>query len=267
MRDLVDLEVYPLDRPDSAEWWTLVTRARAELSADGMCNLDGFLRPDAVALVLRELMPGLSNRAFTQTRQHNIYFRQEVPGLSPNHPATQEFRTANHTLCADQMTGMAVMQLYEWPGLARFLAATMGKRMLHTMADPLARVNVMAYHAGQALGWHFYRSEFTITLLLQAPEAGGGFEYRTTLRTDSDPNFDGVARVLRGNDPAVRRPSLTPGTLNLFRGKNTAHRVTAVEGASARIVAVFAYFERPDVRLSPEEQMGFYGRASPEVST
>ena len=145
--------------------------------------------------------------------------------------------------------GTVVLRVYEWPPLAAFLAASMGKSGLHTMADPLARVNVMAYRAGEALNWHFDRSEFTTTLLLQAPEAGGAFEYRTDLRTDADPNYEGVARLIEGRDPDVRIEPITAGTLNVFKGKNTAHRVTTVAGPRERIIAVFSYYERPGGHL------------------
>jgi hypothetical protein len=130
------------------------------------------------------------------------------------------------------------------------------------MADPLARLNAMAYGEGQGLNWHFDRAEFTTTLLLQAPAGGGSFDYRTDLRSETDPNFDGVARLLRGEDPARKSLTLAPGTLNVFRGKNTAHRVTPVRGTTDRIVAVFSYFDRPGVTFSPEERIGFYGRAA-----
>src|ERR1043166_7819626 len=102
----------------------------------------------------------------------------------------------------------------------------MGKTRLDFMQDPLARTNVMAYRAGEALNWHFDRSEFTTTLLLQAADAGGEFQYRSNLRTDADPNYDGVARLLVGQDNEVRTLKLAAGTLNVFKGKNTAHRVT-----------------------------------------
>jgi hypothetical protein len=108
------------------------------------------------------------------------------------------------------------------------------------------------YRAGEALNWHFDRSEFTITLLLQAPEAGGAFQYRSGLRSESDPNYDGVARFLAGEDDAVETLPLTAGTLTLFKGKDTAHRVTPVAGARDRLVVVFSYYERPDVAFSPE---------------
>lgn len=138
----------------------------------------------------------------------------------------------------------------------------MGKEALHPMADPLAAVNAMAYRAGEGLNWHFDRSEFTTTLLLQAPKAGGLFEYRTDLRSETDPNYEGVARLLRGQDPQMQTMQVTPGTLNVFRGKHTAHRVTPVEGDRPRMIAVFSYFDRPGVRFTAEEQRGFYGRAA-----
>ena len=37
------------------------------------------------------------------------------------------------------------------------------------MDDRIAGANVMTYYDGEARNWHFDRSEFTTTLLLQAP--------------------------------------------------------------------------------------------------
>ena len=58
----------------------------------------------------------------------------------------------------------------------------------------------------------------------------------------------------------MRTLGLAPGTLNVFRGKNTAHRVTAVEGRVPRIVAVLSYYETPGVSFTEAERLGFYGR-------
>ena len=261
MHDLLDLDRYPLHQPGSAAWVALVAQAKAELAAQGMFNLPGFLKPAAQQASVAELSPRFAADAFTHARKHNIYFRKEVPGLAPDHPALKEVETINKTLCADQIGG-AIKAVYEWQPFAAFLAATMDKAALYTMQDPLARVNAMNYGQGEGLNWHFDRSEFTTTLLLQAPDGGGVFEYRTDLRSDADPNFDGVARLLTGQDPDLQSITLEPGTLNVFRGKNTAHRVTPVEGEKARIIAVFSFFEKPGVRFSEEEQRGFYGRAA-----
>jgi hypothetical protein len=56
--------------------------------------------------------------------------------------------------------------------------------------------------------------------------------------------------------------SVRAGTLNLFKGKNTIHRVTPVAGDRNRLMAVFSYYPRPDVLFSPDERIGFYGRAA-----
>ena len=144
--------------------------------------------------------------------------------------------------------------------LIDFLATAMDKPRLYPMADPLARINVMAYRTGEALNWHFDRAEFTTTLLLQAPVAGGRFEYRRGLRSAADPNYEGVGRLLAGEDRDVRILALAPGTLNVFKGRNTAHRVSPVEGERPRVIAVFSYYETPDVSFCDEERLGFYGR-------
>jgi hypothetical protein len=238
-----------------------VAAAKAELAETGMFNLPGFLKPAAQKAAVRELAPRFDGESFTHARKHNIYFRKEVPGLAADHPALTLFETINKTLCGDQIGG-SIKALYEWQPFAAFLAATMDKPLLFTMDDPLARVNAMQYGAGEGLNWHFDRSEFTTTLLLQAPEAGGAFEYRTDLRSAEDPNYDGVAQLLTGKDPDLQAISLEPGTLNVFRGKNTAHRVTPVQGGRTRIIAVFSFYEKPGVRFTEEEQRGFYGRAA-----
>jgi hypothetical protein len=262
VRHILDLDRFPLDKPGSRPWQELVERCRADLASAGMFNLEGFVRPAAIDQALIEIKPVMDTLSFTHRRSHNIYFRKEVPGLPPDHPALNRVETINHTVCSDQIPESVPLWIYEWPQFAVFLAATMNKETLFPMRDPLARVNVMAYRAGEALNWHFDRSEFTTTLLLQPADAGGEFQYRSDLRTDSDPNYDGVARLLSGQDNEVKALRLGAGALNVFKGKNTAHRVTPARGARERIVAVFSYYERPGVMFSKEEQIGFYGRAA-----
>ena len=265
MERLLDLDRYPLEDLASARGRSLVATCRESLAKDGLFNLEGFIRSNAREQCVAEIAPLFENDAFTHRRSHNIYFKDDIAELPPDHPALRRFETVNHTVCADQIPGSLLCRIYEWPPLAAFLAAVMGKTRLYPMADPLARANVMAYRQGEALNWHFDRAEFTTTLLLQAPEAGGAFQYRSGLRADDDPNYAGVARLLAGGDAQIQTLPLAPGTLNVFKGKNTAHRVTPVEGERPRMIAVFSYYERPDVLFSPEERIGFYGRSEPHA--
>tara|TARA_Y100000588_G_scaffold306283_1_gene329896 strand:+ start:45 stop:857 length:813 start_codon:yes stop_codon:yes gene_type:complete len=260
--DIIDLDRYPLDRLESAEGQALVSYCREELVLSGMFNLAGLIRGEIIEQVVREVTPVIQSSAFTHRSQHNIYFLPKIEGLDPEHPALQQFETVNHTICADQIPYSALVNLYNWPPLAEFLAEVMEKPALYPMDDSLACLNVMAYRDGEALGWHFDRSEFTTTLLLQVPEQGGEFEYRTGLRDENNPNYAGVGAFLQSSYSSTNKLLLHPGTLNVFRGKNTLHRVTPIQGPRERIIAVFSYFERPAVRFTDEDNLRFYGRTS-----
>ena len=67
---------------------------------------------------------------------------------------------------------------------------------------------------------------------------------------------------LPGQDPDVSTLNLGAGDLNVFKGKNTAHRVTPLAGDLMRIISVFSYYETPGRMFSDEENIGFYGRTA-----
>jgi hypothetical protein len=257
---IVDLDRYPLGTPGSADWDELVNSCRNLLNETGMFELPGFLKTDVLQSAAAVIQQRMEHDSVEIRREHNIYFLDKVEGLSDDHPALKKIMTVNHTLCADQLHGTPLLDVYEWPNFRMFIAATMNISTLHLMDDELARVNVLGYRPGEALNWHFDRSEFTITMLLQRAEHNGIFEYRRELRTDLDPNYDAVGKLVAGNDPEVISVDIDPGALNVFRGRNTAHRVTTVNGDRERMVAVFSLYEQPGVRFSDSENLGFYRR-------
>ncbi|MEM8656042.1 MAG: 2OG-Fe(II) oxygenase [Pseudomonadota bacterium] len=261
MDQIVDFDRYPLHRPHTQEWDALVSHAKAGLARDGLFNLSGFMRPQALAQVLDHVQPRMATQSFHHRRAHNIYFQDTVDGLSPDDPALAKVETANHTLCHDQMRDTALDQLYQWPEFATFLAAVMDKPKLFTMSDALAGLNVLEYRPGEALNWHFDRSIFTTTLLLQEASVGGLFEYAKDLRSDEDPNHSGIAALLAGR---IAPTTLTQaaGTLNVFLGVNTAHRVSRVGPGTSRIVAVLSHYDTPGRAFTAQEQMGFFGRVA-----
>lgn len=261
MRNIIDFESYPLDQPGTAQWDALVLRAKAGLARDGLFNFADFMRPDALRETLAHVHPAMARESFHHSRMHNIYFKDSVEGLEPDAPALKKVQTENHTLCHDQLRGTPLDQLYAWPEFATFLAAVMDRPALYVMDDPLAGINVLEYRDGEALNWHFDRSIFTTTLLLQEPEEGGVFEYAKDLRSADDPNHGGIADLLEGRLEPIRLPQ-TAGTLNVFLGVNTAHRVSTVRGPKSRIVAVLSHYDTPGRRFSASEQMGFFGRVA-----
>lgn len=263
MRDILDLDRYPIDQPHRLE--SLVRRCQAELAREGMYNLEGLVRPEAIGRAAAEIGPRAAADSYTHARRHNVYFRDRVDGLEEGHPALARFQTINHTLCGDQLADTIVGRIYEYLPLAEFIARTIGVPRLYLMDDPLARANVMEYRPGEALNWHFDRARYTTTLLIQSAQRGGEFQYASGLRSDDDENYEGVGRFLSGDDGALRVNPLHSGTLNVFAGRNTLHRVSTVEGGRSRLVAVFSYYDRPGVQFSDAERQGFYGRVQPRA--
>ena len=97
--------------------------------------------------------------------------------------------------------------------------------------------------------------------MIQKSQKGGEFQYVRNFRDadNNDMNFSGVKKLLRGEIDSESL-SMEPGTLVLFRGKNSIHRVTPVEGDLTRILAVLAYNSEPNISLSETSRMTFYGR-------
>lgn len=241
----------------------LVDWARQQLASRGSCSLDGFLRREAIDACVAEIEPLMKTDSFHHAKEHNIYFDDGISLSGSDARALARLDTSNLTVTGDQLSGSVIRRVYEWDPLRLFLQAILDKPSLYRMADPLACLNVMGYGDGDRIGWHFDRAEFTVTLLLQSPEEGGEFQYRCNLRDKDNPNYEGVARLLNGEDLEVDVLSLLPGTLNIFAGFRSAHRITPVAGARLRLIAILSFMERADVSFSAQDRQQFYGRSEP----
>ena len=147
------------------------------------------------------------------------------------------------------------------PGIFQgFLAKVLGYPRLHPNADPYQALNVIVYEPGEQSDWHFDPdNDFTVTLLLQEAEKGGGFSLVPDIRSAADENYDGVARVLAGDETGVVTVARPPGSLVVFRGHDSLHRVATVGGARNRLVVVMCYEDRPGVVGDPAVNAAIYG--------
>jgi hypothetical protein len=99
-----------------------------------------------------------------------------------------------------------------------------------------------------------------VSIALRDAEYGGDFEYTPLIRTRDDEHHCAVQAVLDGDRSRVRTIPMTPGTLLLFEGRNSMHRVTPIEGSVERLVALLAYDTRPDTVSSELLRRARYGR-------
>jgi len=64
MKNILDLDRYPIDQEGSKAWHTMVAQAVAELDAHGMFNLEGFVRPDAVQKLVDQVKPVMDTQSY-----------------------------------------------------------------------------------------------------------------------------------------------------------------------------------------------------------
>lgn len=261
--DIVDLDRYPIHARDTDAGRALVEECRAELDSTGVCNLPGFVRPEAADRMI-EIAGEIADEAWASDRTHTIYFTAPDGSVPETHPRRAQVRSAKHGLADDRIPADAPLRrLYESDDLTAFIAAVLGKERLYRSADPLDAFQVTAFHPGEELGWRFDNSEFSMTVMYQEAESGGQFVYVPGLRSEDDENYEGVEAVLRGDESGLRVLPSAPGTLAFFRGEHALHRVTPIEGSRPRINSVLTSGERPDMRLSDLTSEIFYGRTSP----
>ena len=137
----------------------------------------------------------------------------------------------------------------------------LGIQPLYPFADPLGALSINVFVGGGVHAWHFDESPFTVTLMLQRPERGGAFEYVPGLRGRADEQ-ERVAAIFGGDRRDVLTLPFTPGTLLIFAGDQSLHRVTLVEGDVARLVPVLCYSETPARTNSDSVRELFWGRRS-----
>ncbi|MFK0088653.1 hypothetical protein ACIQUS_15315 [Pseudomonas sp. NPDC090755] len=261
--DIVDLTRYPLADRTSAAYLALVSQSRARLEQEGVAIFPGFVLDPAVAAMAEQTL-ALQSQMFRFREQHTVYFKPQEETADPAHPLRRLMETEKDTVAyadipADNLTRL----LYQSDDVLAFIKDVLGQDVLYRHADPLAALNLQGFAEGQQLGWHFDRSDFSVTLSLQAANGGGDFEYVRMLRREDDDCYDAVGRFL--NDPATQKVEVlpqVPGTLSLFRGRYSLHRVTPVVGERLRLNAVLAYVDKPDVEFSPYARQLFYGRTT-----
>ena len=257
---MVNLARYPIDGSDADGRDSLAQSCRRRFLRNGLCMLPEFIRPEALKVLIEETDRCIEDAWFCRST-HNVYLAPENPDAPPGDVAERRERTFVGSIPYDRIgEDSALRRLYLWDPLTDFIGAVLGKTPLHRFADPLGACSVNVFVDGGEHGWHFDESEFSVTLMLQAPDSGGAFEYVPGIRGREDERAI-VGAVLDGGRADVHELPFTPGTLLVFGGRQTLHRVTRVSGTRARLVPVLAYAERPGLRNSEAVRKLFWGRA------
>lgn len=258
---LVDLDRYPLLDLAGDAGGQVVASARSDLAARGACELPGFLTATGLAACEADAVE-LAPLAHRSSGATTAYLEHPAAHWPPDHPRRRRNPFSLGAVAYDQFPAASpVRALYEWPPLLTFLATVLGREEIYRYADPLGALNLAVMGHGDVLGWHFDQTDFVVSLAIRSAEAGGLFEVVPGTRTADDERYDVVEQVLDGTHPHDVLPN-TPGTLLIFAGRRSLHRVSPIEGATSRLIALFGFDDRPDTRSSVELQRSRYGRSA-----
>ena len=178
LNDLVDLETYPIHRPDDPGYTAAVDRARSHLRARGCAVIADLVKPAAIDRLNQEIIAAKHTAHFS-TQLMNPYFHTEPdPAFADDHPVNTFLERSSGFIPGDSWTsGCATDVLFRSPELARFLADCLEIPELHCYADPLAGLTANILDPGQQFTWHFDTNDFAVTVLVQEAEHGGSFQY------------------------------------------------------------------------------------------
>lgn len=268
--EIVNLSDYPIADMDSAVAHDLIARCRAQFEDAVSCHLPNFLQPAALQQAVAEI-PSMDQAHLYD--QHRGAYDLEDPKTSSyrpkfgiEDPMAKLHRRHQSWFGQDDLGEWSVLcTLYRWDNLTRFMGAVLQQDPLYIIDDPLMGVLINASARGDELGWHVDSHDYAITLLLQKPERGGVYQY-VPHTGPGDVNFDKVPALFRGDEAEVRSVPMEPGSLVLFRGRNTLHRVTPSLGERYRLLALFAYEPFPHREFGASFRQRLLGRVTPRTS-
>ncbi len=261
--DVINHAHYPIDQLESGARQAIVEQVREQLAADGCAVIPGFLSKAGLGELTNEALQR-QDQAYYSPRKHcNVYLNEGDPNFPDNHPLNIFLPRTNGFITADLFTAdTAARQLYDGQPLSRFLADCLGKKQLFIYEDPVSNMIVNVGKPGQQFNWHYDTNEFTITLLLQAAETGGYFEYAPNLRNQRDECYEDVKKVLDGDRQRIKRLELNAGDLQFFLGRYSLHQVTENTGSDNRLLLIMSFTEQPGVIGSKERVKDLYGKAT-----
>lgn len=259
----VNLDRYPIHDLDSEAGKALIERSREMMNRDTLCLMEGFLRAPAVVELSKEITQ-LESVAHRIDYPCTAYGWMDNSDFPPDHPRSRLLRRNCGVITTDQIDPKgSCTELYQFDELTEFIRRLLGYDTLYRTSCPTLSIQINVMDQGDRFGWHFDTNDGVVSFTIQNPDNGGGFEYAPLIRSETEENYSGVARIMNDTDQP-RRPQMTPGTLSLFLGRRSLHRA-AVVGPTARTrqSLLFSYDRKPGM-VFPEKTCQRITSSSPE---
>ena len=254
LNNFINIDSYPIDNVEFIE------SCKNSFFKNGVLAIPNFINDESIKKFCIEAEKNKYKAYFTKNT-HNVFLTPIDNNLPKEHIYNFQLSSSKGCITTDQIPKSSGLKIiYNSVIFKNFISKIVCEKKLYEYADPLSSINIHYANKGQELGWHFDNSNFAVTLLLQKPNNGGIFKYAKDVRNlNNKVNYEGIEKIIHGKvKPSIL--DIKPGTLVLFRGKNSMHKVTPTIGDKTRFLVVFAYNSKPGISLSKSAQKTFFGR-------
>jgi len=260
LSEAIRLDLWPIDNLESNRCKEIIQECKKQLKQKGACELTQFVTEPALK-ALQDESRILESIGFWNPVSGNAYLEKIDPTLPADHPKRLIENTSVGVVAYDQFPKTSLLRkIFEWDPLMYFVGSVLELPEIYRYADPMGGLNLSIMKDKDYLRWHFDQTDFVTSLAIQSATTGGYFEYVPMIRNSSNENYDGVKKVLLGDSSQVEQVPTLPGSLILFKGRYSMHRVTPIEGAQSRYMALFAFDSKEGVVSTDHLRMMRYGR-------
>ena len=229
------------------------------LEKEGILVFNSFIGNKGLTDLQNEAnrLKGLSYKSLSE---YNVYVSEYDNSFKVNSPRNRIMSTSKKCIPNDLIPKNSILQkIYDSKIIKSFFMGILKKSSLYPYSDSLSSININYYDKGDALGWHFDNSDFTITLLVKNCNMGGKYEFFNDMRyKDGKEDYEFVEKILDDKIKGTVVESFE-GDLMIFRGNRSIHQVTAVEEGE-RVLVTFNYNETSGISLSEQSRKTFFGR-------
>ena len=255
IKELINFDKYPIDNSE------FINVCKKNIINNLILVLNNFLTKNCLNELISEAF-ALENKAYYCSQNHTILLNKPIKSKKDDNPLNFEVKSDKGCVPHDLLSENSNLNLiYKSNTFKNFLKKVLNLKFLFPYDDTLSSINYNYYQNNQQLGWHFDNASFAITLMIQAADSGGEFEYvnkgRDVSRNYIDKKF--IKNILTSKIKA-KKINADAGTLVLFYGRNYLHRVTPVKSKKPRILVTLNYNEEEGTQLSENARLTFFGR-------
>ena len=180
MEQIVNLTKYPIHKRN-ADYESLLQSSMSQLDRQGFVSLPNFLCPDAIDELTSSIL-ALEKKGvgFNSSDSHNVFLEEDDTSSSKSssfHPCHIQLDSSKLILNAHNIAPYTAKlnHLFMSQAFLNFISSILQAK-LYPSTDPYGKYYANIFHPGDGLNWHFDRSEYSISLILQPAQIGGEFQ-------------------------------------------------------------------------------------------